>query len=445
MPPPVAPSRIEPLAFPVFAISWFSEPSEGGRSIFAYCGGGGSAKTGVKNSVVIFGEKNGPRQISTGDDAASSLRLYQNPISGKIWLMVGLGSQIRRYPVDVDDEGLEESFEELAIGEESCLALSANSMASQIAFGCESGKVLIFETSDDNFSRGKPLYILDGHTNAVCALDYAARTVGRVVSSAKDGTACIWADGQMVAGLRCSVAPEPKQKRPPQILVRGCAFGDVEGKTCYTVASARRGKAFLAKWEEVKGDDGRKKFVCVAKTECSACPISAMSLSMDLSLLTIGSVDGSIILWSVEAWKPIKIFPEVHHLPVTCIAARPFYSYHALLKGEEDDGVMIHARSASADSQLACLTTQRKAARKRKNKTENEAASCCSCSSLVLWTHRLLVMYILSLIFAPVFQEAQQKCSAVWNLDHLEQLGGCLLHDVLIAPSSRPGIAYPPY
>ena len=436
-------------AFPVFAISWFAEPSEGGRSIVAYCGGGGSAKTGVKNSVVIFGERNGPRQLSTGDELASALRIYQNPVSGKVWLMVSLGSIIRRYAVDVeDDDSDNDGYQDISIGEESCLTVTANSMASQVAMGCESGKILVYETSDETFAQKKQLHLLNEHTNAVCALDYASRTVGRLISSAKDGTACIWLDGKLIGGLRCSVTDpkQPKPKRAVQVLVRGCAFGDMEGKLCYTVASARRGKAYLALWEERQGDDGQKQFVCRSKTECSNCPISAMSLSTDQSLLVLGSVEGSIIMWSVETWKPIKVFPDIHHLPVTCIAARPFYSIPALLSGEEDDGVMIHVRSASADSQLACLTTQRRKARKRKNKLDNDnGVSSFSCSILMLSIHRLLVLYILSIVFSPVVQEAQEKCRPAWGLDHLGELGECVLHDVLLAPNSKPGIASPPY
>ena len=38
-------------------------------------------------------------------------------------------------------------------------------------------------------------------------------------------------------------------KRPPQILVRGCAYGDLEGKTMYTIASGKRGPAYLTKWK----------------------------------------------------------------------------------------------------------------------------------------------------------------------------------------------------
>ena len=447
MPPPRFPSRIDPLSFPVFGITWWSEPADGGRSIYAYCGGGGSAKTGVNNSVVIFGERHGPRQISCGEKVGVGLKIYQNPISNKIWLMVALGSEVRRYPID-DPEMEEDSevFESIEMGEESCVAVAANSMASRIALGCESGKVILFETSDEHFATGEPIAVLTKHEKSVCALDFASRTVGRLISSAKDGTACISDDGKFVGGLRCSVTDpsQPPPKRAPQIMVRGCAFGDMEGKFCYTVASARRGKAYLAQWEErADPETGTARFQCVSKVDCSDVPISAMSLSADLSLLALGSVEGTIILWGVENWKPIKSFREVHHLPVTCIAARPFYSIPGFLQGEED-GIMIHARSASADSQLGCLTAQRRAKRKQKPGMGDDSPFF-GCSNLMKLIYRLILLWIIFLILTPVAYEAQEKCSAVFQLEGVLSLPECLLHEVLYAPSWRPGVMSPPY
>lgn len=456
MPPPRFPSRIDPLSFPVFGISWFAEPAEGGRSIYAYCGGGGSAKTGVKNSVVIFGERNGPRQISTGDQIGVALKIYQNPISRRIWLIVALGRTVKRYPLDFDSKdelvsgGQDESDQEQVVdlGEDcSCVAVAANSMANQIALGCESGMLIIFESSDEQFTRGNPLYTMQNHSKAICAIDYASRTIGRLISSAKDGTACIVNDGELIAGLRCSVTDpsQPPPKRQPQIMVRGCAFGDTDGKLCYTIASARRGKAYLAQWEEEIDESGKLRFVCISRSACSDCPISAMSLSADLSLLVLGSVDGAIILWNVNNWKPLKIFSEVHHLPVTCIAARPFFSLQAYLQGEEEDGIMIHARSASADSQLGCLTAQRNA---KKKKVHNgiEEASFWSLSTLLLFVHRLLILIILLMAFTPLFEEAKEKCAHLCNLQGIiAELPMCLLQDVFWGPSWRPGITSPPY
>ena len=39
-----------------------------------------------------------------------------------------------------------------------------------------------------------------------------------------------------------------------------------------------------------------------------------MSLSGDAGLLVMGATDGTVTLWGIEKWKPMKTFFEVHDL-----------------------------------------------------------------------------------------------------------------------------------
>lgn len=283
MPKPRPPSRIEPLSFPVFGISWFVNPGDG-TSIVAYCGGGGSARTGVHNSVVVLEGGAQPRQIPTGDQVGVALHIYQNPLTGKIWLIVALGNQVKRYALpSCQEAGTVEVRDK-----DPCNAVAVDAMAEHLAVGCESGVIKVYEMSDDVFDNSGDLFTLQGHDKTVCALNFSARGQ-RLVSSAKDGTACIWKDGNRIGGLRCTVgdAPPPppnnaaRPARPAQVLVRGCAFGDLDGKVIYTVASGRRGDAYLARWIETD----QRKFACESKDVCSSTPISAMNLA-DLQSLS---------------------------------------------------------------------------------------------------------------------------------------------------------------
>jgi WD40 repeat protein len=211
-------------------------------------------------------------------------------------------------------------------------------------------------------------------------------------------------------------------------LVRGCAFGDLEGNVVFTVASARRGKAFLSKW--VRSEKGT--FECAIRTDCSPVPISAMSLSSDAGLLALGGVDGTVTLYDTEKWKVMRKFAEIHDLPVTCIAARP---YAMPLQGEED-GIRMHAISASADSQLALLTLQKRAPK---------GASSFNGGSGIRWINAFFWVGLLSWVLYYVAQETLEKCEEEWNAQAWGQFQGCLLHTVLIAPASRPGILVPPH
>jgi hypothetical protein len=150
-----------------------------------------------------------------------------------------------------------------------------------------------------------------------------------------------------------------------------------------------------------------------------------MSMSQDGRLLALGTVDGSIILWSVLDWAVLRIFPEVHDLPVTCIAARP---YDIALPEEHFTGVPIHAKSASADGQMACLTLQRKVPRQLASRG----------IGMLGWTHRLILTSVMLWLLSPLAREAVEQCGhrpwdAGWPL--------CVARKVILAPSTRPGVA----
>jgi WD40 repeat protein len=440
MPPPRPPSRIEPLAIPVFAISWFADPANG-RSITAYSGGGGSARTGVKNLIVIQDGIDAERTISTSDKVGIALQVYKNPTSNKLWLVVALGYDIHRYSVPEGEFDGSLSIDNKVSDDpkESSCAIAINGMTDKIAVGCDSGLVMIYPTSDNKFgSVPTPLVTCSGHTNSICAISFSLRG-GKVLTSAKDGYARVWDvnDGANISEMLCNcdegnTPPTPTNRSPPQILVRGCAFADMDGKVVLTVASARRGKAYLSQWLQEKDDESYK---CAIRSECSPNPISAMCMSQDGRLLTLGSVNGSIILWSVLDWVLLKIFPEVHDLPVTCIAARPF---DVDLQGENFTGVRIHAKSASADGQMGCLTLQRKAI-KRQNVSRSTGGG------LMHTIHRVLVTSLVAWLLSPIAKETVHKCRYVYDERRWGELMHCFVDDVLIAPSTRPGVSFIPY
>jgi len=423
-PPLRPPNRTEPLPFPVFGMSWYADPSDG-RSVLAYCGGGGSAKTGVGNSVTILENDQPRRVISTGYVLGLDVDLYRNPVSGKLWLAVVMdnANEVRRYRMP---EGVLDGVVQVG---EPCSKIAVNVMADLLAVGCDGGNVLVYSISDDRFDERGLIFKSETHTKAVSQMAFSLRG-GRMITASKDGNACIYENGKVITAFKCSARDDsvPPPKIKPTVMVRGCAFLDMEGREAVTVASAKRGKAFIARWAQER--DG---FRCVDRIPCSPCPISCIDLSQDGSMLSLGAADGSVILWSVEKWQPIKTFRELHEFPVTCIATRPF---PVPLQGE-DDGVRIDVRTASGDGKMGCLTTQRRAP-KQASGGPGKPTSIVGTMETV---NKLIILCLLAWMLSPVWHEATVKCANTRGRSWWR----CFKDDVLIAPADRPGILVPPY
>ena len=424
MPRPRQPSRVDVVTTPLFGICWYGNPGDG-TSIVAYCGGGGSAATGIKNFITVRVAGEEPRDIATGDMVGVGLTIVQNPLTSMLHLLVAMGTKVVRYDVHSGEQ-----TGEIDVGV-NINTVATNAMTDRLAIGCENGTVHVYQISDERMAGDAPIHTYEGHEKAVCAVSFSPRE-NFLLSSAKDGTARVWKEGNAVATLKCSIeGPRrgPPPKRGAQILVRGCAFGDLNGQLIYTVASGRRGSAFLSKWEY---SNANRSYECIQRTEVTAVPISAMSLSGDAGLLALGVVDGTIILWSIERWKPLKTFHEVHDLPVTCIAARP---YPVPLKGEDDEdgGVQFHAVSASADSQLAWLTLQRPPRRKR------GSGGIVGGSSFKSTFNSVVRLALLIWVLYPVANEIRDKCEDEWDNSGLVKMLECVRHDGLF----RTGISPP--
>jgi WD40 repeat protein len=415
MPKPRPPSSVKTITFPVFGLTWCAGADQ--SSIVAYCGGGGSAKTGVSNKIVVQVEDD-DTVIDTGDQVCVALVAYQDPISNQKWLLGAMGNFVHRYQLPTCDKA---GSVEVGGG---CNALAVHCMAQVFAVGCDDGLVHIYQFTTTNEEPWQKLFTCTGHEKSVCSLQFALRS-DWIISSSKDGTARVWKQGGDCLGiLECDISDpdeKTKPKKPPQVLVRGCAFGDLEGKVVYTVASGRKGKAFASKWLFTN-----EKFQLEVRTPIHTYPISAMNLSSDGSLLALGGVDGTVLLVSVGEWKVLKKFVELHELPVTGIAARP-----VPLPLQGDGEVQWHALSASADSQMGLLTLETKVPRKAKaasSKTSNSAFSL----SLLIWC-----VLVLSFLY-QFLEETYTMCSQDWSLT-------CVYRIVLIAPLTRPGILVPPH
>ncbi|KAL7552967.1 hypothetical protein ACHAWF_016204 [Thalassiosira exigua] len=522
------PSQVDSLAFPVFGLTWHgtpSSPKRDGSSVVAYCGGGGSSKTGVFNKIVVTvtaddpaagdgggapGESlpSGPTfvsrqlEISTGEALCFGVHAFRphDDNLGMVRLLACLGDEVLLYGIPLielqtEPEGSEGDGEEKAIllgkthvGKGYGANVTAYSshfsegkLSHFVAVGCENGAVIVYSLNQNG---GDPTFEFvkvaecQGHTKAVCAVNFHPRG-HQLLSSAKDGTARVFnvQDGSELGVLKCEVhdpnGPPPVQpaagtmktkdprmmKRPPQILVRGCAYGDLEGKVIYTVASGKRGPAYLTKWKTLVplnkampgapptssagGPPSQKQplsFRQRYRIQCSPVPVSAASLSSDGSVLALGSVEGSISLYNLETQSVMKQFSEVHDLPVTCIASRPVPNV-LMLPGELEGGVNFDVFSASADNRFGKWTLQKKSRISRPRQSSSSRGRRRNVVEQYLWALLRIPLMILLLLTIVAIRDTIDVCGEEFGLSALViepgKAGHCLYREVLWAEEDR--------
>lgn len=439
------PSRLSAAPTPLFGMCWYADPADG-TSIIAACGGGGSSKTGVKNLLMVqFGLRDDmePLIFETGDSVGTAVTIAKNPVTNKLTLFLGLDSNVLVYSL-LPSESKVTLEQELDVGGGNINALATNAMVDSLAVGCgDEGAIKVYQInhdSDHRLDESAPQYECEGHDKTVCTIAFAPRS-NLMVSSAKDGTARVWRRDACIAVLACSINPPnaPEQKRPVNVIVKGCGFGDLDGNLVYTVASGRRGSAYLAKWgpKDITGGNNSNKnsdYVCIERTPCLKHPASSMSIAGDAATIALASAGGDVTLWDTQKWKAVKTFPEVHDLPVTCISIRPF---DVPLQGEEQSLVRYDAISASGDCQMGWLTRQWRV-RKR------PAGQVSAGFPLAKYVNSLVKIAVLYWIMSPLARDAWETCGGD-DLPGISSKLQCVRDDILIAPLSRPGIAVPPH
>ena len=483
------PSRSEPITFPVFALTWTATPTSpnSARSIVVCSGGGGSGKHGVKNLVRISIQDDDPRvsrtvSIDTKEMVAFCVAIrevVENNVS-IFWICIGTGDLVQMYTLNVIPcEGIPDEAQlvsEVNVGK----GYGTNSLAfsplnDALVVGCENGNLCLVKWNGKDLKLKKTDLEYMGHTKAVCKVEFHPTQPNIVISSAKDGTCRLWnlqllPNEACVDQMTCSIydaAHPPKDQKllnpkPGQNVVKGCAFGDFEGRVVYSIQSGRKpdktGKkrgSFLSVWKLVrrvvplvdektpvsapKERSGRKepnmqevlKFEEQLRVPVSNYPASAFSLSGDLSTIAIGDTDGSITLLSTTTFKPVKHWANVHDLPVTCIAARPL---PVGLAGEQKYGVTVDAVSCSADNQMVFLTKQKRSTLKT-SKTSDSGSSLFR-----FW------FFLVLIVFAYIGKVSYDVCLYEFESGHdFKVAKECVVHTVLWASSNRPGVESVPF
>ncbi|KAL3796117.1 hypothetical protein HJC23_000620 [Cyclotella cryptica] len=530
------PSKIDALSFPVFGLAWYGHPSNIGNGVgahgdqrrnnrgvsaLAYCGGGGSSKTGVLNKIVVVVTTDGhggsvTRQIdvSTGEALCFGVHVFRpyDDDLDMIRLLACVGDELLLYGIPIAEvpivDGADENAEDqqqqqqqennvgavllgkVNVGQGYGASVTTYTPIHRngvlhhcVAVGCENGIVVLYELKQqqpqDIMMEFIKIAECTGHTKAVCSINFHPRGTD-ILSSAKDGTARIFCTqtGLQLGVMECEVhdpkdppplkpeaatnvtTKDPRMmKRPPQILVRGCAYGDLEGKTIYTIASGKRGPAYLTKWKTLvplastmpsaptssssSSSPSSNRTLSIRqeyRIQCSPVPISATSLSSDGTLLALGSVEGSILLYNLETKSVLKQF-QGHDLPVTCLASRPIPNA-LMLPGELEGGVNYDAVSASADNRLGRWTLQRKSRivvpRQRRMKREMNALESFLWS--IIRIPLLLFVIVVLIAVHDVLDICHEEVKLPALMTDVGAAGHCVYREVLWAESTRPGV-----
>lgn len=481
------PSRSDTITFPVFALTWHGNSTYNPKvdptksynpvncNVLAYCGGGGSAATGVGNTVQIqitteqfipredgtFASTTSTRNhvVDTEKQIGVSVAIFQHcqGLEQEVRFLVAVGDEVWLYSLSLVHNNAEVvKVGSVLVGKGfGTNAVAFHPLGEGFVVGCENGQVLRYKiVYSENGSTAEFVQeaAMIGHVKAVCSVKYHPRGLA-VLSSAKDGTCRVWKaktqnshdDNYLLHALECYNITQEEQKRSPnpqkgrkpgQILVRGCAFGDLEGKIVYTVQSGRRGGAFLSRWHLVLVQDEESKqqqyvFREVSRNMCSPCPVSAMDISGDGSTITLGAVDGSIMLYSTNTMSLLKKWDEVHDLPITCIAARPLPTS---LIGELDN-VRMNAITASADNKLSFVTTE------RRRKPSKPKSGSSSSHGFLFWVWLIIALAFMGL----VCKESLDTCeNQIYSFD-LPAAFDCIQHSALWAPPTAPGVMFVPH
>jgi WD40 repeat protein len=321
---------------------------------------------------------------------------------------------------------------ELDVGE-TCEHLAVSPNADQFAIGTGSdGGFKVFSMKENDFDNAKLVYVCQKHTKELTSLAFAPKG-DMLVSAARDGTCLIWKDGKVLGTIECTVPDPPagKKTRPQPVLVRGCAFGNLDGDLVVTLHSTKRSEAYLSLWKR----NPDNSFECLEKSPCSKFPATALSVSMDKKLVALGDAEGTVSLWDKVEWKLIKKFDGVHGLPVSCLAARPLA--HPFI----DEDVPMHIRTGSLDCLAGSLSIFAKDPPKPRGLDSGKRGFYSWLFFYIYWT--LTAMLLLMALYS-MYPHATTICSDVNDRHGAGAAARCIFEEVLWISPQQLEIALPP-
>ncbi|EQC33453.1 hypothetical protein SDRG_08965 [Saprolegnia diclina VS20] len=335
--------KIVSLKYPVFGLDWQRDPDD--ISFVAIAGGGGSAKSGIKNCVTLARLPHALdtaikptlvpfHEIDTGDDLVSGVSIGTK--GGLVALTMGNKTVIYRVRIGskTTSAHVTEFQTDFAKDDSYQSVLRFSPDGTKLATGGEDGTVRVWELTipdhddDETFAKGfkaTEVAKLDGHSGCISGLSWHA-TNTKLLTCAKDGQCFLWAltdnkkkktwtkTGKLgLAGELALQKLDAKANRG-KFIYRACHFHLDEIVTLQTPA---RGSSYLTKWAI---GDGGKLFSEVASVPIK--DVIVCSMAINLRYIACGSSDGQLLLFTYDALRLLKTI-SAHYLPSTGLAFIP--------------------------------------------------------------------------------------------------------------------------
>ena len=337
------------LLCPCFDLVWIVLPKDGGKHPLALvCGGGGAAKSGVKNQIQVmeFVGENGfelVQSLETGDKLCCGLS--SATIGEDVIVCVSVDGSCVLYTCNLEKSG-KVGFTKRAefvvdmLGASGCVNCT-------VVFQDKKGKVCVLTGGDEGVCRlwgldrpdgsgavGSPwkhtmLKEFKGHSGPVMAISVHP-SLQLFCSGSRDGTFKVWdmtvPEKPIVADVPLSNGT-PDTEKSKKLECRGCQFS-ADGEALFLIMSGRAGPAHLVKWsvkpEEKKEKDGKSSFVLtpMAAIMCSKVPATRLKMNTAEGLIGIGSSDGAVTVFNMATMSKVTIQPA-HDMPVTGLAFCP--------------------------------------------------------------------------------------------------------------------------
>ena len=319
------------LGFPIFDTCGLQD-----GTTFALCGGGGSAKSGLGNSLCLC--KLGPRpdaktpgvdvavlsKLDTGDKISASCSLS----SDDAWVAYELNGLLALAAVGKSGELKALELQPYKAAAPISTVQFVSWSASVVAIALANGDVELVECAASGFAHRGTLV---GHTKPVTELD----SLGGLLLSASADDVRVWNE-----------TSAPCLQMLPADLSSGLVIKKARVVGAHVIlalqnSTARRGNSFLVAWKRPAADKPfeLRKVVLCGKTSGTALGIDAHG-----DLVAVGDADSFVQLFSLGTLEPLRrVKQRLHSLPVTSVL---------FLKGPGQPRYML---TSSADATCAML------------------------------------------------------------------------------------------